>query len=106
MYMPSVHNGAHVDVCVYNIVYRRRLPAMHRRPLTFLGLLVEEGITKYSAAFCIILFDLSQKDLKLNQNLAQTYENGTKGIQNEVSEPSWGHLGPRSAQSRAPDAQK
>ena len=30
--------------------------ALHRRPLTFLGLLVEECITKYVASVCIICF--------------------------------------------------
>jgi len=97
--------------CVlYKTHYRRRPRAMHRRPLTFLGLLVEECIIKYFALFCIILHCLAQNGSQIGPKSCQIHQksiqNYAKSIQNEVLEPFWEELAPKSAQRRAPEAQK
>ena len=85
-------------------MYRRRLPAMHRRPLTSLGLLVEEGITTFFfASFCIFLRCLAKNGSKIEPNSCQKHP---KIVPKASKMWSWGHLGPRSAQSRVPEAQK
>ena len=77
---------------------------MHRRPLTFLGLLVEEGITTFFfASFCIFLRCLAKNGSKIEPNSCQKHP---KIVPKASKMWSWGHLGPRSAQSRVPEAQK